>query len=224
MSFNFSPKIVTDGLVLYLDAANSKSYINGSSIWYDLSKNSYNGNLINGASFSSESNGCMIFDGVDDMIVTNFSTLNTSCSFEIWANRAESINIYNIMFGMFRPYFAFRSGNYLQFTNTIDSITSSTQSTGGLQNDTWYCFHFVNSYDGTNTTMSIYINGILVGSNIYFGQINTTPINSLVIGHYRQTPIDYPFKGKISNVKVYDKALSLNEINQNYNSTKNRYI
>ena len=223
MSFRYSPKIVTSSLVLYLDAANPKSYVSGSTTWFDLSGNNYHGTLINGAGFSTERNGCMVFDGIDDMVTTNFNTLNTSCSFEIWANRVQSNNVYNIMIGMFRPYFAFRSGNYLQFTNTISGVTQSVISSGGLTNNRWYCFHFVNSYDGINTTVNIYINGVLVGNGSFAGQITTTTQNPLIIGHYRITPIDYPFQGKISIVKIYNKDLTQDEILQNYNTTKSRY-
>jgi hypothetical protein len=38
MAFNYSPKIVTDGLVLYLDAANPRSYPGTGTTWYDLSR------------------------------------------------------------------------------------------------------------------------------------------------------------------------------------------
>ena len=53
MAFRYSPKIVTDGLVLYLDAANPKSYVSGSTLWNDLTINSNNGVLTNGPTFSS---------------------------------------------------------------------------------------------------------------------------------------------------------------------------
>ena len=46
MSFNYSPKIITDGLVLYLDAANIRSYVSGSTTWNDISRVGNNGNLI----------------------------------------------------------------------------------------------------------------------------------------------------------------------------------
>jgi hypothetical protein len=42
MAFNYSPKVVTDGLVLYLDAANVKSYVSGSTTWTDLGSNNSN--------------------------------------------------------------------------------------------------------------------------------------------------------------------------------------
>ena len=67
MSFNFSPKIVTDGLVLYLDAANIKSYTPDSLFWYDISKGSKNnGTLINGPVFNPSNGGNIIFDGINE--------------------------------------------------------------------------------------------------------------------------------------------------------------
>ena len=223
MSFRYSPKIVTSSLILYLDAANPKSYVSGSTTWYDLSGNNYNGTLVNGTGFSDELNGCMVFDGTDDIITTNLNTLNSSCSFEIWANKTEHINLYNMMAGMFRPFLSFRSSS-IQFANTINDITQSLISSGTTPTiNKWYCFQFTNSYDGINTTVKIYINGVLVGNATYSGQIKSPTVNSFTIGNYRATPIDYPFKGKISVVKVYNKSLTLDEINQNYNATKGRY-
>lgn len=66
MAFNFSPKIVTDGLVLALDAGNTKSYPGSGTTWSDLSKNVNNATLINGTTFSSDNNGGITFDGTND--------------------------------------------------------------------------------------------------------------------------------------------------------------
>ena len=224
MSFRYSPKTVTNSLVLYLDAANPKSYVSGSTTWFDLSGNNYHGTLINGAGFSSEKNGCMVFDGVDDMVRTKFQTITVNSSFEIWANRTENINTYNMMAGMYLPYFSMYSSNYLLFSNNIGGVQRSGGG-GSLTDNTWYCFHFVNSYDGANTTMKSYINGTLVRSLTNTGQTITTTVSPLVIGGWRSTaPTDNPFKGKISIVKVYNKELTQDEILQNYNATKSRYI
>ena len=51
MAFRYSPKIVTDGLVLSVDAANKKSYPGSGTTWYDLSGNAINGTLTNGPTF-----------------------------------------------------------------------------------------------------------------------------------------------------------------------------
>ena len=66
-SFSFKP-IVTDGLVLYLDAANTKSYTGTGTTWYDLTKNGNNGVLTSGPVYNSENGGNITFDGVDDYV------------------------------------------------------------------------------------------------------------------------------------------------------------
>ena len=66
MSYSKGPRIVTDGLVLYLDAGNSKSYPGTGTVWNDLSGNNNNGTLVNGPTFSSANKGSIVFDGVND--------------------------------------------------------------------------------------------------------------------------------------------------------------
>lgn len=235
MSFNFSPKVVTDGLEIYLDAGNPKSYVSGSSTWYDLSGNNVNGTLNNGPTFSTEANGCIVFDGINDIVTTSFNQIQTSNTFEIWANRTESANEYNMMAGMYLPYFAFRTGvvsgqDFLHFSETVGGVQRSLYAhdnslAGGpfLVNNKWYCFHFVNSYDGVNTTMSSYSNGIFRSSATYSGSPVTNTVLNLSIGNWRTGIIDYPFRGKISIFKYYNRALSATELLQNYNATKSRY-
>ena len=229
MSFNFSPKVVTDGLEIYLDAGNPKSYVGGSSTWYDLSGNNVNGTLTNGPTFSAEANGCIVFDGINDIVTTSFNQIQTSNTFEIWANRTESANTYNMMAGMYLPYFGFRSGNFLHFSETVGGTqrhvyTNESLTLGSLSNNRWYCFHFVTSFDGVNTTMSSYSDGIFRGSATYSGSPVTNTVLNLSIGNWRTGIIDYPFRGKISIFKYYNRALSAAEVLQNYNATKTRYI
>jgi hypothetical protein len=76
MAFRYSPKIVTDGLVLYLDAANTKSYVSGSTTWNDISRGGNNGTLVNGPTFNRGNGGSIEFDGVDDYVTTNSETKN----------------------------------------------------------------------------------------------------------------------------------------------------
>jgi len=66
--FSHSPKIVTDGLVLALDAGNTKSYPGSGTTWFDRSGNARNGTLTNGPTFSSANGGSIVFDGVDDYV------------------------------------------------------------------------------------------------------------------------------------------------------------
>jgi hypothetical protein len=69
MAFYYSPKIVTDGLVLYLDAGNQLSYPGSGTTWTDLSRSQTNGTLVNGPTFNTGSLGSIVFDGVDDFLL-----------------------------------------------------------------------------------------------------------------------------------------------------------
>ena len=88
MAFSYSPKIITDGLVLYLDAANPYSYVSGSTAWNDISRGGNNGTLINGPTFSIESLGSIVFDGTNDYVAATNLTGSTTNSFtlETWVN------------------------------------------------------------------------------------------------------------------------------------------
>ena len=69
------PHIITDGLILALDAASPKSYPGSGTTWYDLTTNSLDATLYNGVSFSTNKQGTMVFDGVNDYGQISSSTL-----------------------------------------------------------------------------------------------------------------------------------------------------
>ena len=75
--------IVTDGLVLLLDAANTKSYVSGSTIWNDLSRSGNTGTLTNGPTYNSSNGGSIVFDGSNDFIEGTI-TVPTSFTFNVW--------------------------------------------------------------------------------------------------------------------------------------------
>src|SRR6056300_758964 len=88
MAFAHSPKIVTDGLVLALDAGNPKSYPGSGTVWRGKSGNGNNGTLTNGPTFSSDNGGAIVFDGADDTVsIPHDSTIDfatNSFSLHTW--------------------------------------------------------------------------------------------------------------------------------------------
>jgi hypothetical protein len=94
MAFIHSPKIVTDGLVLALDAGNVKSYASGSTTWLDKSGGGNNGTLINGPTFSSANGGSVVFDGTNDnaLLPINFFSYPslTTFSISLWFKSSQS--------------------------------------------------------------------------------------------------------------------------------------
>src|SRR6056300_382098 len=69
--------IVTDGLVLNLDAARKDSYNRTGTTWNDISGNGNNGTLTNGPTFDSEDYGSIVFDGVDDYVTVSATPINS---------------------------------------------------------------------------------------------------------------------------------------------------
>ena len=77
------PKIVRDGLVLALDAADRNSYISGSTTWTDLSGNGNTGTLTNGPTYSSANGGSLVFDGSNDYVDIPYLLLSGSQDFTV---------------------------------------------------------------------------------------------------------------------------------------------
>ena len=213
MAFNYSPKIVTNGLVLCLDAGNVKSYVSGSTSWNDLTSNQNVGTLTNGPTFNTGSGGSIVFDGSNDYInLGNPSTLNilnfTVCA---WAKSSTFTNYQNIIFK------GTSTGQYgIALNSSGDwTIQPNTGFTGDILSlNTWN--FFVGTYNGTQITA--YRNGVQKQqysiAQSYFGSIITVGTDT-VNSRY--------FNGNIAQVSIYNRALSATEILQNYNATKTRF-
>ena len=226
MAFNYSPKIIQDGLVLYLDAANTKSYPTTGTTWTDLSRSGNNGTLINGPTFNSANGGSIVFDGSNDYIKPpNSTTLQlTNFTLSSWVRiNVQNINQYiidtstNGSFGFGYSY-RIKTDNKIRFwaynaNNALDSTTT-------ISPNIWY--NILVTYNNTSKIQSIYINGVFNVSNTHnSGFVVSTVTNlqiggSLVLGGY--------INGNIAQTQIYNRALSASEILQNYNATKGRYL
>jgi hypothetical protein len=127
--------------------------------------------------------------------------------------------------GMYLPYFAFRSSNTLFFSNRYGSTQQSLQTPQTYANNTWYNVAFVAEYTASNatTTSKIYVNGALATSANYTGSQPSTTTDRFTVGSWRNITTDYPFSGSIAIAKVYNYALSNQEILQNFNAVKGRF-
>ena len=223
MAFNYSPKVITDGLVLYLDAANSRSYVSGSTTWNDLSRGGNNGTLINGPTFNTSSLGSVVFDGVDDYVLINaFGLLAplTICSWvyktshRTWASildRYGNESLDSLAFG-----FDFTDGQRLMYQwNNVPPFANRVVGNTIVNTNQWYYI----GISATTTTGSFYINGALDVDRTV-GQVNQTG-NFYMGANFAGGDEYYP--GRIANIQVYNRALSATEILQNYNATKTRF-
>jgi hypothetical protein len=224
MGFYRGPQIVTSGLVLHLDAANPKSYTTTGTTWSDLSGNRNNGTLTNGPSFSSANMGSIGFDGVNDYVSipssTSLTIEGTGLTLGAWIN-------YNLTQEDWKGVIYKASGNSTGFQLFIDSseriafgiitTTGFARPNSGvyLSPNTWH--YIVGTYDGVN--MRIYEDTILRTTFAKTGTIVNANVN-LDIGRSFSTE---EMPGNISQVQIYNRALSATEVLQNFNAIKSRY-
>jgi len=232
MGFNYSPKIVTDGLVMYLDAANSKSYPGSGTTWRDLSRNQNNGSLISGPTFNTSNGGSIVLNGTTqytDLGNNNLGVELQNRSGCAWiyqtATPATIVGIIDKEFdndGGITNYggwgFWITSANKMSFwaQGSKDLVDTGTSIT----NNTWQHISF--SYNFTAKAVSFYLNGIftstITNATIVEKASNAT---TLKIGAIRAGASF--FTGRIANALVYNRALTAIEILQNYNTQKSRF-
>lgn len=219
MGTNVRQGIVTNGLVLHLDAANRKSYTSGSTTWTDLSSNANTGTLTNGPTFNSDNQGSIVFDGSNDYIalskVTSFGSA-TPHTYSAWIRVTNFGGPYRWIIDNGSS----NQGSSLVLTNTkltyfFGGGTSLVSSNSDLVANTWYNVTVVYS----SLASSFYINGTF-DSTKAAGSFNAATISGSV-GIWLTA--NSPFSGRIAIAKIYNRALSPQEVAQNYNALKTRF-
>jgi len=228
-------KIVTNGLVLALDAADKNSYPGSGTTWRDMSGNGNNGTLTNGPTFNSGNGGSIVFDGTNDFVVGNQS-INTGQNFSVFAwIRPGAINVRNAIVGNGYPYISTKGwlfstatnyGNPLILNSFFISIGSDnayrTAASNSLVTNTWNYIGGIVTNGGQD--IKLYSNGI--ETSYYGGTLSATTIlydtNELNIGRRYSTSSEL-FIGFMGNIQIYNRVLSAQEILQNYNAQKSRF-
>jgi hypothetical protein len=236
MGIAYNPTIITNGLVLCLDAGNTKSYPGSGTTWTDLSGNGNTGTITNGPTYSSSNGGSLVFDGTDDYVSVPYTSLlapTSQISFEAFAYLANwnvsgdrrilsKTQTGGYQIGLNEPTFIL-DGNigalvYLGGSYKIVKVARSTLSPG------WH--HLAFTCDGRYFRM--YLDGVNVDTsdNGSTASISYSTNNHFLVGAETGagTAVDGAYwNGNISSVKVYNRALTASEIQQNYNATKSRF-
>ncbi len=238
MSYNSGGRLVSDGLVLCLDAANRKSFVSGSTTWSDISRNGYNGTLTNGPTYDTTNGGSIVFDGSNDNVllgdVLDLGTNNLTIN--VWAyktaatvgdhylvskSRAAAQNYrYGFGYSSAQKIAAFFQGNGGADINPSGSST--------IPLNTW---HMATMVATRSSSIKIYLNGVpeTLGSSATISQWNGLDFqsnNPFRLGSYTSSDNTTPnllFAGRIAVAQVYFRSLSDAEILNNYNVTKKRF-
>jgi hypothetical protein len=201
-------------MAMDLDASKMLSYPQTGVSWFDLSGNGRNFTLVNGPVWNS--NGWIEFDGADDRSTTSFGFLSNSESHEAWIYSKGNVSGYNMFMGIILPYYGFWQGNQYIVQDFIGG-NQVGYIAGSLSLNRWYHFLNTRSYNGTNTTLTTYINGTLSNQSTYSGAPSIAG-GTWAIGNWDVPSAgdSYPFYGDISRVNFYTRALPISEVKQNY--------
>ena len=220
------PNIITDGLVLHLDAANTNSYPGSGTTWTDISGKGHNGTLDNGPTFSSGNMGYISLDGTNDHIETGLSyNPNQPFSFTM-VFRLDTIKEWHNLVDMFTDatnrnfqLFVEGDGDYRIFWGNPSAGSHAITSPTTVAN-VWYFGAF--TCDGSTGTLYRYGNGTLDKASASIGSA-TYSTNPVVLGRRGDSHSNGYVNGDISYFQFYNKELTETQIKQNYNALRWRY-
>ena len=235
MGIYSGPLNPVDGLVLYLDASNNASYSGSGNTWYDLSGNSNKATFADSPSFQSLPQSYFNFDGVNDyMTIVRSSSMSPTSALtqEVWFNFSIVPNVaifIGLQYGTStnNTYALWKDSSLLYGgVNTSGSFSYIGIGTSYMSGNKWH--HFVHTYDGS--AQKLYLDGVLLNSASITGSIQYDANNTRVLigaddnGSGYNTGASYPHSGKLNQVRIYNRALSSEEVIRNYNAQKKRYF
>jgi len=217
MAINAGPDIVEDGLVLCLDAANINSYPKSGTTWSDLAE-SNNGTLTNGPTFNGVNGGVIEFDGSNDYVDLGSAFSNYSVfTISFWINYIDLGGNHESPVGddsqQYNYLVLFFGGNFYLGVSSSQGGTGNTSGGighGTMVNGEWY--NFVITKD-SSSLISLYKNSLFLGSVTKTGGVNVQWIG-------RGFTYD---NCKIPMFQLYNRAITADEIRQNYEATVGRY-
>jgi len=224
MSSSSGPDIITNGLVLHLDAADRKSYPGSGTVWTDRSGNGINGTLTNGTTFSGVNGGSLFFDGSNDYIDTSLIVApNSPFTISSWVYLASGHGSYPMIAspkvhagGGTGSFFGVNIGsNGADGFNLYLGPSIQTNNNNAPSINTWH-----NAVAVYASTAKVYVNSVLLsespsGSSAGFPEGPWIGNGSVLSNSF--------WKGNISQFSIYNRALSPTEIQQNFNATKSRF-
>jgi hypothetical protein len=240
MGIGYNPKVITDGLVLCLDGANKKSYSGSGNNWIDLTTRNSNANVAN-VTYTNLNQGIFQFNGTTGIVTIgasndfNFSTSNFTVSSWIWIDSTatptrpfdslKSVTIFDCGLSNANPTSFAIGGSTVSVGTSVEFYQASPLLAVNLAyNITANAWHQV-VWQRSGLTFGAYVDGISIGTtsitNVAIGGNNPAFIGQSKFTN--PTNFKNEFKGYISNLKIYNRALSAAEIQQNFNALRGRY-
>jgi hypothetical protein len=224
LSVNYNSSIVTSGLVLALDAANPRSYPGSGTTWRDVGGTFSPSTLVNGPTYTSTSPGFFTFDGVDDYGTVQNTTLgngNLAWTCSAWVRTTTAANalgagsvLSNASSGPVYSMMGVNNGKIVYWTYQ-SAAWSQKLGVATVNDNIWHMLTWVNY---TNSTMDMYVDGVLDTNVANSTSGNNNPIDRLG-GSWAAS-----FAGSISQILIYQSvSLSAAQVLQNFNTARGRY-
>ncbi len=229
--------IVTNGLVLHLDAGRAASYGGDGTTWRDLSGQNNNGTLQGGVGFTVDDGGSLIFDGVDDNVDTRVFAYSPYMTFSVWAkttssatstsfvdfNSIDNKTIMNLGIRNTSGKLALTYNDILPILGAYPYMEGNTTINDGI----WK--NLVGLYDSQGP--KLYINGVRENVTHYENSSdnrNGSLMQTVQTQYFRlmglgNNPTGYRLSGNIAQVSIYNRALTASEVQQNFNALRSRY-
>jgi hypothetical protein len=227
MSIGYGPKVVTDGLVLALDAADRNSYPGSGTTWTDLSGNGNNGTLVNGVGYSGSNGGSLSFDGVDDLCRTTLpvSTLSSIFTVCIFFNLTSLTSSDTVSVSKRLISADASSGSTKWCIGVTPNSDFVFAGAGGNEKTLRFPINLNQIYFVTLThntsTYSLWLDNEIKILN------DSSNINSSSFGNIsvacRPNTDDRLWTGNVFSCSIYNRALTSTEISQNFNALRGRF-
>ena len=230
--YNYTGGIVTDGLVLHLDAAKRDSYPGSGTTWHDLSGNGNDGTLTNGPTFSGVAKDAAIeFDGSNDVVelpAANTILDDTYYTIECWIKSSDD----GTSSGQYATFIGTRVGKNASLArnsnggqamflfDTVAEGNTNLVGTSVVFDENWH--HIVGTFD--NGVGKLYVDGVLENTATKTAPADLSSESSVIFGIGRDpSSTSRIFSGEIAIGTVYNRALTASEISQNFNAQRGRY-
>jgi hypothetical protein len=230
MGTKYNPTVVRDGLVYYIDAANTRSY-SGSGLTVN-GLVGIGGTLVNGVGFTSSNNGSFIFDGTNDYVdCGNFLDNPTNFTVVAWQKTSAITNVQMIVAKLVNYSSGAGWAMFVRGDIPTQGLSILLQ-TDGSRWIIYYCSKLVNDNNWHHVAVvitnkvatALFVDGISYSILNGGGGPITTISNSVNVRIARDEANEFIFNGNISQVQLFDRALTAQEVLQNYNATKKRYL
>jgi hypothetical protein len=232
MGISYNPRIITDNLVLALDAGNTKSYPGSGTTWTDLSGSGNNATMYGSVPFSTDVAPCFDF-----ATATGANAANSSLGFTFGSNMIQTTGDFTFSCWVKNPnasvgqtglfsnsgggdgyrFGVGLNGVYVLIGPTYTEFIIPFSST--LSSSLWY--NVVAVFSRTTASILVYLNGVFQNSGSI--PVSQTAFNGAAVPGLVRSACCEIYKGKLAGFSAHNKALTATEISQNYNALRSRF-